>query len=67
MIENCSSCNTIIHLIYSTEEHTFLDDIDPLIRKLDECSIKHIDQIEKFPEHSMIGQYVSSLCKNTFK
>lgn len=67
MIENCTNCKTIIHLIYSTEEHTFIDDIEPLIRKLDECNIKHVDQIEKFPEHSMIGQYVSSMCKNTFK
>lgn len=67
MVESCACCKTIIHLIYSTEEHTFTDDIEPLIHKLDECKIQHIDQVEKFTEHSMIGQYVSSMCRSTFK
>ena len=66
MIESCTSCKTIIHLIYSTEEHTYTDDVEPLIYKLDECNIKHIDQVETFPEHSMIGGYMKILCQQYF-
>lgn len=63
MIEQNSQSSTLVHLIYSTEEHTYTDDIVPLIRKLDECHIIHIDQIEKFQEHSMIGNVMKSVCK----
>lgn len=63
MLEQNANSPTIVHLIYSTEEHTYTDDIVPLIRKLDECQITHIDQVEKFQEHSMIGNVMKNVCK----
>lgn len=66
IIEQNAGSRTLVHLIYSTEEHTYTDDIVPLICKLDECNIRHIDQVENFPEHSMIGDYMKLLC-NKFK
>lgn len=66
ILENNINSKTHINLIYSTEEHTYKDDILPLIEKLDECGISHSDQIEKFHEHSMIGQVMKQICKNKF-
>lgn len=64
--ENYNS-STMVKLVYSTEEHTYEDDIVPLLRKLDECHIMHEDQIEDFPQHSMIGNYMKEICKVRFK
>ena len=61
-IESNVNSNTIVYLLYSMDEHTYEDHIIHLIRKLDECNIKHIDQRESFPEHSMIGNYMKSIC-----
>lgn len=61
-IESNVNSDTIIHLLYSKNEHTYEDHIIHLIKKLDECNIKHIDQVEDFPEHSMIGDYMKLLC-----
>ena len=58
MIESCRNCNTLIKLIYSTEEHTYPEHIVYLIEKLDECNIKHEDRVETFTNHSMNGVYV---------
>lgn len=65
MIELHSHSKTLIRLLYSTEEHTYSEHIVPLIKKLDECGIKHIDQIEKFEQHSMVGIYFRDAI-NTF-
>lgn len=56
MIEQNSGTKTKFRLIYSNKEHTYPEHIRPLIDKLNECSIEHEDQIESFPEHSMIGE-----------
>ena len=61
-IESNVNSNTIVYLLYSMDEHTYEDHIIHLIRKLDECNIKHIDQLESFPEHSMIGNYMKLIC-----
>lgn len=66
MIEINANSKTIVNLLYSKAEHTYEDHIVYLIKKLDECNIKHNDQIEDFPEHSMVGNYMKLLC-NKFK
>ena len=66
MIKDNSGSKTIIHLLYSTEEHTYPEHIIPLIKKLDECNISHEDYIEKFGSHSMIGIYFRDLLKDYF-
>lgn len=61
-IESNINSNTVVYLLYSMDEHTYEDHIIHLIKKLDESKIKHIDQVENFPEHSMIGNYMKLLC-----
>ena len=58
---------TIIKLLYSTEEHTYEEHIKPMLCKLEECNIKHEDQIESFPSHSMIGQFMTKYVKSNFR
>ena len=60
--ENKNS-NTIIHLLYSKEEHTFQDDIQYLISDLEANNIKHIDTIKNFYDHGEIGGYFSPWIK----
>lgn len=57
MIEAHRRCKTRLFLVYSTEEHTYQEHVKPLIKKLNECGIRHDDQVEKYPQHSMIGPY----------
>lgn len=66
IIEESRDSNTKIHLLYSTEEHTYHEHIIPLIKKLDECNIKHVDYIEKFTNHSMIGVYFKKFLSDFF-
>ena len=67
ILDKNTNSKTRIKLVYSTKEHTYDDHIIHLIKKLDECNIVHEDQIEEFPEHSMIGKYMTELCKQEFK
>ena len=62
IIEENNSTKTVIHLLYSKCEHTYKDHIIHLISKLDQYNIQHIDIIEQFSQHSMIGNYMKSLC-----
>lgn len=66
ILEENQNSKTKIHLVYSTEEHTYDDDIIHLVKKLNECKINHEDKIYNFPEHCMIGKYMIELCKQAF-
>lgn len=66
VIESNKGCGTTIKLIYSTNEHTYPEHIQPLIVKLDENNIVHEDQIESFPEHSMVGECFKKALINYF-
>lgn len=61
-IEKNKNAKTIIHLLYSKAEHTYEDHVIHLIKKLDECHIMHMDYIENFSNHSMVGDYMKLLC-----
>lgn len=63
MIENRRGSKTHVFLLYSTEEHTYSEHVKPLIEQLDVCGIAHEDQMEQFPEHSMIGGYFREAIK----
>lgn len=62
-INEHKNSNTIIHLLYSKEEHTFQDDIQYLISDLESNNIKHIDTIKNFYDHGEIGSYFSPWIK----
>ena len=66
MIEACRGSKTRVFLLYSTQEHTYPEHVKPLIEQLDACGITHEDQIEQFPEHSMIGGYFREAIKREF-
>lgn len=61
-IEININSKTVVNLLYSKAEHTYEEHIVDLIKKLDECNIKHNDYIEDFFEHSMVGNYMKLLC-----
>ncbi|MPM89884.1 hypothetical protein SDC9_136999 [bioreactor metagenome] len=67
IVDDNKNSQCIVYLVYSTKEHTYEDHIVHLIKKLDESNIHHEDQIETFPEHSMIGNYMKELCSLRFK
>lgn len=67
MLDSHRNTPTLINLIYSKNEHTYEDHIVHLIKKLDDCSIRHIDKVESFTEHSMIGNFMKAICQNAFK
>lgn len=66
MIRQHTGCSTRLFLLYSTNEHTYEDHIKPLLAVLDECNILHEDQIEHFPEHSMVGDYFKVMLSKRF-
>ena len=57
VIKQNRGCPTKIKLLYSVKEHTYDDHIKPLLNQIEACGIQHEDQVEEFPEHSMIGDY----------
>ena len=58
MIEAHRNSRTVVRMIYSTEEHTYPDDIVHILKKFDECGIRHEDTVEKFTYHPHNGRYV---------
>lgn len=66
MIDAHRGCDTLIHLLYSTEEHTYLDHVTPMIAQLDACGIRHEDHIERFTSHSKVGDYFKTFLMKVF-
>ncbi len=66
MIKARKGCDTIIHLLYSTEEHTYTEHVAPMLTQLDECGIRHEDQIESFTSHSKVGDYFKTVLMKVF-
>lgn len=66
ILKQNTNAKTTVYLVYSVAEHTYSDHIKPLIKYLDDCHIKHIDQEETFPVHSMIGNVMKIICSTRF-
>lgn len=64
MICQNKSSESIIHLLYSKKEHTYIEHIKPLIKKLNINDIKHYDKVESFENHSDVGKYFSPWIKS---
>lgn len=67
MVKAKENCQTVIYLLYSTEEHTYADDVVPLLQILNEYNIIYKEQIETFTSHSMVDRYMSGFCKRHFR
>lgn len=50
--------------MYSTNEHTYTEHIQPLIAALDKYNVQHNDVVETFEKHSMIGSYFKEMIKS---
>lgn len=57
LLKNKAKCKTLIHLMYSKDEHTYSDHIADLVHDLDENGIKHIDSVKSFNEHGEVGKF----------
>lgn len=58
-----ANSNTIVHLLYSKDEHTYEEHIVDLIKDLKNNNITFTEKIENFPEHSQVGAYFSKWIK----
>lgn len=67
LINSCGNSTSIVHLLYSKEEHTYHDDIQYLIKDLDANKIKHIDKVEHFTDHGEVGKYFSPWVKEEIR
>lgn len=46
-----------VHLMYSKDEHTYLEHIKDLISDLEANHIQYTEQIEAFKDHKEVGKY----------
>ena len=65
-LESHYNSQSLIHLIYSTEENTYQNHTIDLITKLDECGIKHVDTVLDFTNHNHIGKYFQTYVLDFF-
>lgn len=64
IISKNQNSKSIIHLLYSEKEHTYIEHIKPLIEDLKKNNITHIDKVEAFTNHADVGKYFSPWIKN---
>ena len=62
-INKYKNTSSIVHLLYSKNEHTYNDHIRYLIEDLDVNHIKHNDKIECFNNHDDVGAFFSPWIK----
>lgn len=67
LLTNKADSKTMIHLMYSKDEHTYNDHIADLVHDLDENGIKHTDKIESFKEHGEVGKFFIPWIKKELK
>ncbi len=63
-IESHQNAKTTIHLLYSKQEHTYLEHIKYLLADLEKWGIPYTAQIENFKDHSDVGKYFIPYIKN---
>ena len=59
--------DTHIHLLYSDKEHTYEDDILPLLRKLNDCNMQYDEVVCDFDDHSDVGIYFAPYLRQQIK
>lgn len=57
LFEEKAGSRTQIHLMYSKNEHTYIDHIKDMITDMDRHHINHDDRIETFQEHGEVGKF----------
>lgn len=67
LLEEKTNSRTLIHLMYSKDEHTYGEHIADLVNDLDKNGIKHIDRVESFKEHGEVGKFFSPWIKQELK
>lgn len=58
-LKEYAGSNTIIHLLYSKNEHTYKEHIEGLISDLERYNIPFVEIEEQFANHSEVGKYFS--------
>ena len=62
-LESHAGSKTVIHLLYSKEEHTYQEHTIGLINDLKKFNIPFIEIIESFPNHDDVGKFFSPYLK----
>ncbi len=63
-IKDHRNANTLIHLLFSKQEHTYTEHIVYLLDDLDKWNIPYTTQIEQFDNHNDVGNYFIPFIKN---
>jgi len=63
-LQNYSGSNSMIHLLYSKDEHTYREHIVHLINDLDKNHISYDEKVESFKNHNDVGKYFISYIKH---
>ena len=58
-LEVHAGSQTIVHLLYSKEEHTYKEHIADLINDLKNNNIPYTEKVEQFPNHDDVGDFFS--------
>lgn len=66
-IRNHANSYTVIHLVYSKQEHTYKDDIVDLLSDLDKANIHCVEKEEYFTNHNDVGYYFAPYVVNTLE
>lgn len=63
-IERHQGTDTVIHLLFSRQEHTYPEHIKFLLEDLDRWNIQYTTQIENFENHNDVGEFFIPFIKN---
>ena len=63
-IRDHQNANTLIHLLFSKQEHTYAEHIMYLLDDLDKWNISYTTQIEQFGNHNDVGNYFIPFIKD---
>lgn len=65
MVEQSVGSHTIIHLLYSKQEHTYNEHIKYMIEDFKKNNIKYDEQVEKFEDHNEVGNFFIPFIKQS--
>ncbi len=63
-VKKSANTDSIVHLLYSKDEHTYDEHIKGLISDLNKYNIPYTERIESFVNHADVGMYFSEYLKN---
>lgn len=64
--EHAGSCS-VVHLLYSKQEHTYDNDIKYMLDAFKENKITYTERVESFEDHNEVGKYFAKYIRGCLK